>query len=265
MTTKESDSTPPTDTQMEETSHAPTGFTAVNGVNGRTSPKPSKSPPPALVQTQSPSGDAPKTNGITHPKSSTAGSPSPVDSRLDQGQADTPSSQHSPPTRKRSFPEAFGDPDNKSYHARAPESQASPEPRHSVEHAGSLQERPNVSGDPDHRRPLTSDYDPHAPVAQNYYSHTLAQDDSDQRMAEALRRETEDHGHRRESFASPDTDDQQRQRFSEYEISRSGAVQVDNDRKRRKRVFSNRTKTGCMTCRKRKKKCDEQHPECKYY
>lgn len=29
---------------------------------------------------------------------------------------------------------------------------------------------------------------------------------------------------------------------------------------KRKRVFSNRTKTGCMTCRRRKKKCDEQHP-----
>lgn len=31
---------------------------------------------------------------------------------------------------------------------------------------------------------------------------------------------------------------------------------------KRKRVFSNRTKTGCMTCRRRKKKCDEQHPYC---
>ncbi|KAJ5689778.1 hypothetical protein N7462_004170 [Penicillium macrosclerotiorum] len=31
---------------------------------------------------------------------------------------------------------------------------------------------------------------------------------------------------------------------------------------KRKRVFSNRTKTGCMTCRRRKKKCDEMHPAC---
>ncbi|RPB01140.1 trimeric LpxA-like protein [Choiromyces venosus 120613-1] len=30
----------------------------------------------------------------------------------------------------------------------------------------------------------------------------------------------------------------------------------------RKRVFSNRTKTGCITCRRRKKKCDEGKPEC---
>ncbi|KAJ5340164.1 Maltose/galactoside acetyltransferase [Penicillium brevicompactum] len=31
---------------------------------------------------------------------------------------------------------------------------------------------------------------------------------------------------------------------------------------KRKRVFSHRSKTGCMTCRRRKKKCDEQHPAC---
>ena len=33
---------------------------------------------------------------------------------------------------------------------------------------------------------------------------------------------------------------------------------------KRKRVFSNRTKTGCLTCRRRKKKCDEQHPVCEF-
>ncbi|ETN39018.1 uncharacterized protein HMPREF1541_07060 [Cyphellophora europaea CBS 101466] len=32
--------------------------------------------------------------------------------------------------------------------------------------------------------------------------------------------------------------------------------------KPRKRNFSNRTKTGCMTCRRRKKKCDEEKPIC---
>ncbi|KAF7538250.1 hypothetical protein G7054_g3082 [Neopestalotiopsis clavispora] len=41
---------------------------------------------------------------------------------------------------------------------------------------------------------------------------------------------------------------------------RAGAVQ--SDPKKRKRNFSNRTKTGCLTCRKRKKKCDELKPEC---
>ncbi|KAH6639503.1 maltose O-acetyltransferas-like protein [Boeremia exigua] len=38
----------------------------------------------------------------------------------------------------------------------------------------------------------------------------------------------------------------------------------DSDQKRsgRKRQFANRTKTGCGTCRKRKKKCDEAKPKC---
>ncbi|KAL1881443.1 hypothetical protein VTK73DRAFT_3961 [Phialemonium thermophilum] len=42
---------------------------------------------------------------------------------------------------------------------------------------------------------------------------------------------------------------------------RDGVIQ-QSDQKKRKRNFSNRTKTGCLTCRKRKKKCDEGKPEC---
>ncbi|ORY10882.1 hypothetical protein BCR34DRAFT_588314 [Clohesyomyces aquaticus] len=49
------------------------------------------------------------------------------------------------------------------------------------------------------------------------------------------------------------------ERSSTAEITRAG-VQVDP--KKRKRVFANRTKTGCGTCRRRKKKCDEAKPEC---
>lgn len=50
--------------------------------------------------------------------------------------------------------------------------------------------------------------------------------------------------------------------YSHYtpEQRRDGVIQ--SDPKKRKRNFSNRTKTGCLTCRKRKKKCDEQKPEC---
>ncbi|KIV78505.1 hypothetical protein PV11_10215 [Exophiala sideris] len=39
----------------------------------------------------------------------------------------------------------------------------------------------------------------------------------------------------------------------------SGVVSIGP---KRKRVFSNRTKTGCITCRNRKKKCDERKPFC---
>lgn len=47
------------------------------------------------------------------------------------------------------------------------------------------------------------------------------------------------------------------------EHRRDGTV-IQSDPKKRKRNFSNRTKTGCLTCRKRKKKCDESKPECKW-
>lgn len=46
---------------------------------------------------------------------------------------------------------------------------------------------------------------------------------------------------------------------SPTELTRAG-VQVEL--KKRKRQFANRTKTGCGTCRRRKKKCDETKPEC---
>ncbi|KAI5808916.1 hypothetical protein DFH27DRAFT_541792 [Peziza echinospora] len=38
--------------------------------------------------------------------------------------------------------------------------------------------------------------------------------------------------------------------------------QEGGEAKKRKRQFANRTKTGCITCRRRKKKCDEGKPEC---
>jgi hypothetical protein len=45
-----------------------------------------------------------------------------------------------------------------------------------------------------------------------------------------------------------------------YGQDQTGSGQSGN---KRKRMFSNRTKTGCKTCRSRKKKCDEGQPTCK--
>jgi hypothetical protein len=74
-----------------------------------------------------------------------------------------------------------------------------------------------------------------------------------------LRRATS-HG---EEDQSPDGDDRAMY-AGQYtpEHRRDGVVQ--SDPKKRKRNFSNRTKTGCLTCRKRKKKCDEKKPECEF-
>ncbi|KAL2840859.1 hypothetical protein BJX68DRAFT_183801 [Aspergillus pseudodeflectus] len=90
-------------------------------------------------------------------------------------------------------------------------------------------------------------------------------DASDAQLAEALQREAQG------SDASQKTWDSVNRAVEGSVPSEQGlappyaqdrpqsAVQVAP---KRKRVFSNRTKTGCMTCRRRKKKCDEQHPAC---
>jgi hypothetical protein len=79
-------------------------------------------------------------------------------------------------------------------------------------------------------------------------------DVSDAHLADALQREAgqERSGSRSTPGAQPSSPG--------YTQDRHGTMHVAP---KRKRVFSNRTKTGCMTCRRRKKKCDEQHPACK--
>ncbi|OAX77888.1 hypothetical protein ACJ72_07808 [Emergomyces africanus] len=92
-------------------------------------------------------------------------------------------------------------------------------------------------------------------------------DSSDAHLAEALQRDVQgpDHGAKNWS-AMPEGESIDSTRKLTYSHTPPqerpiGPVQVGP---KRKRVFSNRTKTGCMTCRRRKKKCDEQHPACKF-
>lgn len=111
------------------------------------------------------------------------------------------------------------------------------------------------------------DYDPQPQQSNRserpyYTSHA---DVSESHLAEALQRENRGYNSRPRDgdFVSPEEEeDPQSHHYGDYGTNRSSQSGVEVDRKRRKRVFSNRTKTGCMTCRKRKKKCDEQHPEC---
>ncbi|KAI1062062.1 hypothetical protein LB506_009801 [Fusarium annulatum] len=85
---------------------------------------------------------------------------------------------------------------------------------------------------------------------------------TEEQIGDALRRATGQMDHNDYSNASPEGDDHSMIYGSQYgsEQRRDGVLQ--HDPKKRKRNFSNRTKTGCLTCRKRKKKCDEQKPEC---
>lgn len=83
---------------------------------------------------------------------------------------------------------------------------------------------------------------------------------TDEQIGDALRRATEQSDY---PATSPDGDDRSMHYSSQYSAERRDGV-IQSDPKKRKRNFSNRTKTGCLTCRKRKKKCDEAKPECKY-
>ena len=88
----------------------------------------------------------------------------------------------------------------------------------------------------------------------------------DRIMSEALRREIHGEPHSAHSQngygTSSPGDDESRSAYGNAYGQDQNPVQMQADMKKRKRNFSNRTKTGCMTCRKRKKKCDEGRPEC---
>lgn len=120
---------------------------------------------------------------------------------------------------------------------------------------------PEIYPRPERHQLVRNDYDQPvdpsiAPPSRPYYS-----DPQEAHLANALQRENRGYDSMpRDSYGSPEDDDDPNGHYGDYGTNRSSQ---DLDRKRRKRVFSNRTKTGCMTCRRRKKKCDEQHPECK--
>ncbi|KAL2362965.1 hypothetical protein RJZ56_004108 [Blastomyces dermatitidis] len=90
-------------------------------------------------------------------------------------------------------------------------------------------------------------------------------DSSDAQLAEALQRDVQGPDHAAKNWPTvPEGESADSTRKFTYSHTPPqerpiGPVQVGP---KRKRVFSNRTKTGCMTCRRRKKKCDEQHPSC---
>lgn len=88
-------------------------------------------------------------------------------------------------------------------------------------------------------------------------------DASDAHLADALQRETDGQESRALNRPIQSAPRVPSPSSPAYNSERSPtAVQVAP---KRKRVFSNRTKTGCMTCRRRKKKCDELHPACESF
>jgi hypothetical protein len=95
------------------------------------------------------------------------------------------------------------------------------------------------------------------------YSQQQTPINSDEHLKEVLQRASQsmDAQHRDYDHTSPGNNDRSSGPYSAYPDDRR-ELSAQSDPKKRKRNFSNRTKTGCMTCRRRKKKCDETRPEC---
>ncbi|KAI6784422.1 maltose O-acetyltransferase-like protein [Emericellopsis cladophorae] len=85
----------------------------------------------------------------------------------------------------------------------------------------------------------------------------------DDHLGDALRRTHEQSEMGDYPNTSPEADEASHSYYSgQYSQDSRQDPMLQHDPKKRKRNFSNRTKTGCLTCRKRKKKCDETKPEC---
>lgn len=85
---------------------------------------------------------------------------------------------------------------------------------------------------------------------------------SDEHIGEVIQRANQSMDAQKREYGSPGDDDRSANPYSGGGYDRR-EMSAQSDPKKRKRNFSNRTKTGCMTCRRRKKKCDETRPECK--
>ena len=121
-------------------------------------------------------------------------------------------------------------------------------------HSPSDSDRPNHTGPPPNE---SSRWEPPASYPPMYENES-PQNRSDQPMPDSAHRdlENQEQGQNGWGFqqgsSEPGEGDE-----SNYTDSMHGQIGA-----KRKRNFSNRTKTGCMTCRKRKKKCEEGHANC---
>ena len=99
----------------------------------------------------------------------------------------------------------------------------------------------------------------------NHHPHGRHLEQSEAILREALQRDSQLHDTPNRSWGLPtrsEGDSGDGEQYGHY--SQDGTpTATGQGNPKRKRVFSNRTKTGCLTCRRRKKKCDEGQPQCK--
>ncbi|KAJ5809120.1 acetyltransferase [Penicillium pulvis] len=250
------------------TEHSPSRFTAVNGKDSSISAKMGSSVPP---RERAPSG-----SGVQ-----------------ERSRPEIPEQEHSPEDHgsQRSSPETSTQTHKRKRSTSSSREHGSRHPselggtaRSSTGHPIEFSAPPNSNGagpgsvsdmESGPNGPSRSDLHESSQISSNgpwpeYDSQLVSQaqraqqmDASDAQLADALQREahSQDPSHRNVNVSrSTPAPTVQSSSSPAYSSERpTTAVQVAP---KRKRVFSNRTKTGCMTCRRRKKKCDEQHPAC---
>ncbi|PWI75238.1 hypothetical protein PCL_05896 [Purpureocillium lilacinum] len=146
---------------------------------------------------------------------------------------------------------------------RTPDTATAPTTADSRESYGPLKREYRHYDDDERRDKESSWQDDKASYEGQPNSSTPTQGQTEEQIGEALRRATGQMDHSDYSQTSPDAEDRSMAAYgSPYGGEHRQDSILQHDPKKRKRNFSNRTKTGCLTCRKRKKKCDEQKPEC---
>jgi acetyltransferase-like isoleucine patch superfamily enzyme len=259
-------------------------FTALNGG----SPKTTEPPAVATTDKTATAEDGPSTSAAaTQPQLQPQLQPQPQQQQQQQPQSasDTvPSVQReswSAPSADRSNFQSPTYPDVESSHKRKRSNSIESQRDHAVQER--TPDTATVPAHSDSRDPYGTPqreyrhYDDHRDK-DSWYSHqnrgdrspydtqqnsaTSTQGHTDDQISDTLRRAASHPDHGDYPQTSPDGDDRSMLYGSSYGSEHRQDSMLAHDPKKRKRNFSNRTKTGCLTCRKRKKKCDEQKPEC---
>ncbi|KAF5507551.1 putative maltose O-acetyltransferase [Colletotrichum aenigma] len=164
-----------------------------------------------------------------------------VDGSLKRKRSDSPPQQRNAPMTHERSPDAPAHPSETRSPYRSPPPDHRPREREDQREGDSWYSR---EGDREDR---------------SYYDHSTMSAQSEDQIGELQRAnqmDSQDYDN-----TSPDGDDKSMP-YSPYTPTGGSRDAILQSEKKRKRNFSNRTKTGCMTCRRRKKKCDEQKPEC---
>ncbi|KAF3359345.1 hypothetical protein VdG1_02368 [Verticillium dahliae VDG1] len=250
-------------------------FTALNGGS------PKATEPPAPESRKTPPEERPTAQSTSQP------SPKPPSSEVASSQRDAwPAPAHDRPSfQSASYPDVEGshkrkrsdsseprrerEPQSQPIQERTPDTATQPHPPESREAYGTPQrEREHRQYAEDSRDPNDPWYSREGRDERGYYdnqhSASTTQGQTEEQIDDALRRVTGQVDNHSDYGNSPEGDDHERSMsvYGPYTPGGSRDHVLQSDPKKRKRNFSNRTKTGCLTCRKRKKKCDEQKPEC---